>query len=197
MTLTNNKSLSDFRSAIRAEVRRLWTGNGDIFDFFEGMNSAINIYFEQAWAEGARQCGIEPSERTVEEAQELEQFKVSNRQYITRFGEAVEKNSRENGGKLTPLLSRSDLWTNTYREVQNKAQQMACGDIKLKWLWNPLKDHCSSCRKLNGRVYRASIWDKYNIRPQMRGLECGGWRCGCEFVPTDEPVTPGRPPAIG
>lgn len=57
--------------------------------------------------------------------------------------------------------------------------------------------NCDDCLNLHGRVYRASVWDRYGIAPQSPQLACGGWRCGCRFVVTDDPVTPGRPPNIG
>lgn len=194
---TFDKSQSTYRNEIRAQVRRLWTGNGDLFDFFEGMNAAIIQGFTQAWNEGAAQCGIAPNERTIEEEQELQQFIVNNRQYIFGFGEAIEENNQESGGKLNPLLTRAEMWIARYVEVRASASQMACADQKMKWVWSPEKEHCDDCRKLNGRVYRNSIWQKYGILPRSSRLKCFGGHCGCDLIPTSEPVTPGRPPNIG
>jgi len=161
------------------------------------MDRAISIAYEQAWREGAATCGIKPAERTDNEQQQLNELIAENRQYIFGFGENIEENSKANGGKLGPHLARGQLWINKYNEVKSIAQQMACADIKLKWVWSPQREHCSDCQKLNGRVYRASIWQKYNIHPQSQNLQCHGYRCGCSFIMTDEKVTPGRPPNIG
>lgn len=189
--------LTAMRMNIRNAVRGLWSGNTDLFDFFEQMDAAIRLGYETAWREGAKTCNIGPNERTVEETQRLEAMIVENRQYIFGYGEAIEAGSKANGGKLAPLMTRAELWINKYNEVKAVAQEMACADTKLMWVWSPEKEHCSDCRKLNGRVYRASVWAKYDIWPQSQALECRGFRCGCSFVPTDKPITPGRPPRIG
>lgn len=189
--------LAAMRMNIRNAVRGLWSGNTDMFDFFEQMDAAIRIGYETAWREGAKTCGIGPGERTEEETQRLEAMIVENRQYIFGYGEAIEAGSKANKGPLAPLMSRAELWINRYGFVVATAQQMACKDTKLMWVWTPEKEHCPDCRKLNGRVYRASVWEKYNIKPKMMELNCHGFNCGCEFVPTDKPVTPGRPPQIG
>lgn len=190
--------LAAMRMNVRNAVRNLWTGNGDIFDFYEQMDAAIRLGYETAWREGAETCGIKPGERTIEETQRLEALIAENRQYIFGFGEAIEASSKANGGKLAPAMTRGELWINRYGLVKATAQTMACADVKLEWVWDPtIEQHCSDCRRLNGRVYRASIWEKYNLRPKMYELECHGYRCGCSFVPTDKPVTPGRPPQIG
>lgn len=190
--------LAAMRMNVRNAVRNLWTGNGDIFDFYEQMNTTIRLGYETAWREGAETCGIKPGERTIEETQRLEAMIAENRQYIFGFGEAIEAGSKANGGKLAPVMTRGELWINKYNEVKAVAQQMACADTKLMWQWDPsIEQHCADCRKLNGRVYRASVWAAYDIWPQSQALECHGYRCGCSFVPTDKSVTPGRPPQIG
>lgn len=190
--------LSAMRMNVRNAVRGLWTGNTDIFDFYEQMDAAIRLGYETAWREGAETCGIKPGERTTEETQRLEAMIAENRQYIFGYGEAIEAGSKANGGKLAPMMTRAELWINRYNEVKAVAQQMACADAKLMWQWSPeVEQHCSDCRKLNGRVYRASVWNKYGLHPQSSELECRGFSCQCRFVPTDAPVTPGRPPQIG
>lgn len=189
--------IAAMRMNIRNAVRGLWTGNTDIFDFYEQMDAANRLGGETAWREGAETCGIKPSERTEEETKRLEEMIAQNRQYIFGFGEAIEAGSKANGGKMAVQMKRAELWINWYNEVKAVAQQMACVDTKLMWQWSPEKEHCADCRKLNGRIYRASVWAKYNIWPQSHDLECRGFRCGCSFVPTDKPVTPGKPPQIG
>jgi len=114
--------------------------------------------------------------------------------YVWQFSVDVISN-RLNDGKLQPLLDRVELWVNAYNRIQNQAMLMACADQKLKWVMDAAKENCEDCQKYNGRVYRGSIWAKYGIQPQGHNLACGGWRCGCSFQETDEPVTPGRPPS--
>lgn len=191
------KDIDGFARAIRAPSRGLWNGSLDIFDFFEAMELAIQRGYENAWNEGAASCNIQPDERTAQEQQELNRLIQFNRQYIFSYGEFVEQNSRDNDGKLGTVFSRADLWINRYNQVRARAQSMACADQKLMWIWQPDKEHCADCRKLNGKVYRASVWDEIGILPQSEKLACHGYRCGCALVLTDAKATPGRRPSYG
>lgn len=188
-----SRGYNNYKLSVRAAVVQLWRGQSNLDEFVSSMIYLINRNMHIAWYEGALACGINRSELTIEEISEMRQMIDSQYQYISPFGQTIVENSRENKKKLGPLYRRAELWINRYGEVRNRAMQMACADQKLKWVWNPLKEHCSDCYHLNGKIHRASVWRKYDIRPKMSTLECGGWQCGCEFVPTDEPASRGRP----
>jgi len=190
------KSMADFGLAIRSGVRGLWKGVLDRPSFLHTMTLAIRRQLRIAWHEGAERCGIRPDELSPPELLRLHMIIEENIGYLPGFADAIEAGSQANGGKLGPLLSRAEMWTNRYTQTQSLGQQMACGDRKLQWNLGPTKEHCKDCLKLNGRVYRASVWEKYDIYPQHPNLECGGFRCLCSFVPTDDPGTPGRPPRL-
>lgn len=187
----------NYRRSIRAAVRGFWTGAYDMNSFISEMSTVIRRNLTFAWYEGAKQCGINPSELTSEEISQLNIEINKDMGYLIGFADAIRRGQKSEGGKLTPLLRRAELWANRYDAVRSNAMSYACRDKKLKWVWNPLKEHCGDCMRLNGRVYRASIWRKYDIKPRMRSLACHGYNCGCMFVETDEPATPGRPPSIG
>lgn len=191
-----DRGQQNYSSGIRSAVYGLWRGTYNVLDFLDLMMFTVESGLRHAWYEGARECNIFPADFTTEENVALRAFVNNQFAFLDDFADAIEMNSRANGGKLGPLYTRAALWINRYGEAKAQAKQMACGDQKLKWVWNPLKEHCSDCERLNGRVYRASVWQAQGIRPRMSGLECGGWQCGCDFVVTDEPVTRGRPPSI-
>lgn len=189
----------NYRMDIRAVVRGLWSGVLTYFQAWEQMDLAIRRGLPLAWQDGSEECGILPSEWTPEEKQALESAINGELGYIDGFLTAIEEGSKANGGKLGPLFQRADLWISRYVDVRNRAMLMACRDKKLKWVLDCIrvsKEHCRDCLRLEGRVYRASIWAKWDIRPQHHGLACGGWRCACCFRETNEPATPGRPPAL-
>lgn len=194
--LTKAGGYDDYGLSIRALVRGLWRDELTLYDFMTTMGYAITRNFTRAWIEAAQTCGILPPERTQEEDAELQRLITTEIQYVFQFADAIQKNSRARRGKLSPLLERAQMWQDRYRHVYAVAQSMACADAKYRWEMNPRKEHCPDCVTLNGRVYRASTWRRYRIAPQMRELACHGYRCGCSFVPTDEPATPGRPPNI-
>jgi hypothetical protein len=186
----------DYARGVRSLVYSLWRGYTEQNAFIHTMVYAIERNIMLAWAEGAKACGISEEELTLEEISARKNLINSQYPYLIDFADAIIQGSRDNNGKLTPLYRRAEMWVNRFNEARNQAKQMACGDKKLMWVMNPLKEHCTDCLMLNGKVYRASVWKKYDLRPQMRKLECHGYKCGCSFTPTDDPATPGHPPII-
>ena len=188
-----------FSRDIRGAVRGLWTGVYDFFRFYEEMGRAIERGITSAWYDGAAQCGVLPEELTIDEMKVL-RYRISQQtNYLNRFAEVIEAGSKENGGKLTPLMQRAQLWVNRYSDVKNEAQILACGDQKLRWDLGATEQHCRTCYALNGKVKRASFWKKLGVRPQNAPnalLECGGWKCDCDLVVTDEPISRGAMPAL-
>lgn len=185
----------DYRRSINAAVRALWSGETDLFGFVDGMVDTVRRGLTRAWHEGAQSCGIKPVDLTVDELFTLEGIINSEISHVLDFGQVIAKNSRANKGRISPLLRRAQMWGNRYNATLYQAQTTSCNDLKLKWELG-VAEHCSSCYKLNGRVYRASVWRKYDLYPKHRRLACGGWRCQCKFTITQEPVTPGFPPNI-
>lgn len=193
------KSQAQYRAQLRAAVRGFWTRTFDFVEFYDAMISAIEIGFNRAWAEGMAAVGLEFADITPEEEQQLANYKFSERNYIFGFGEAIEAVILE-GGPLEPLFARVEKWLVRYTEVKNAAMLAAKNDPKLEWVVNA-KESCSSCLKLSGKVKRASLWARADIRPQHRALACmlssGGIPvCKCQLLPTDAPVSRGRLPNI-
>lgn len=196
---SHTKTIEQYGISLRTAARGLWAGRTTIEDFIEMMESSIRRGFNRAWNEGAKSCGILPGERTRAEQEKLDQLIAQQKGFIFGFGEWIEENSKAEKKLLRNVLARLQLWINRYEETKAIAQQMTCQDQKLEWIWDPRKEHCQTCRKLNGRVYRASIWQQIDIRPRDTRpgkLECRGFRCGCELAVTDKRVTPGRRPTF-
>ena len=193
--LDHTKSISDFRLSVRAAVRGLWNGEFSTFYFVDTMRAAIERNLKRAWVAGAAECGIKEDELSDGEIAARDRLIDSQFPYLLGFAGDIEENSKASGGLLGPHLERAEMWVRKYDEAKNQANVMACGDKKLKWIYGDT-EHCEDCNKLNGKVYRASIWAKYGIRPQSKSLACGGWRCKCTLQPTGEPATKGRPPGL-
>lgn len=182
-----------FRKGLRAAVRGLFEGVLDVGEFDNAMERTISRNIRQAWAEGAAECGINAyDEYSEEEKRAIDAFLVEQYKYIPDFTVAIIDNKKSEEPDLDKLFRRVDLWVNRYGEVVNQAKAMACSDGKLEWRNNVhCKEHCTSCRKLNGKVKRGSYWAK-TIMPRSRDLECGGFRCCCDLVQTDKPLSKGR-----
>ena len=192
----NRRNFASYASGIRSAIYGLWSGQIDLFNFVDSMIATLEHGLRRSWYEGAAQCGIQPAELTLDELDAMRFLINSQVNYVMGLANDIQAADKSKKGKLRPFIQRGQMWVNLYNQASNQARQMACKDQKLEWLLGPTKIHCSSCLKLNGRVYRASIWKKYDVRPQHPNLTCRGFKCLCSTVPTDKPVTPGRPPSI-
>lgn len=193
MTLFS-ESESDYETQIRRAVRGFWSGLITYDQFFSGMLTTIRGGLTEAWTSGIKSCGLLPGDMTSDERTLLERRIIEEGSHIGGFADFITENSKANSGLLRDCFGRAELWTNRYKDLVNHAKVISCGDKKLQWVWTPGKRHCSTCGRLHGRVYRASVWHKNGVRPQSppnSQLECGGWKCGCSFQETDEKVTPG------
>ena len=189
-------SYAKFFKAIRAACRGLWSGVLTLEEFYDMMLLAVEQGLEAAWSDGANEVGIDPDERTSEEQIALDLLVFQSTTRIWTFGEWILQHNKESGGKLSTVFNRAEMWINRYNEARNLAKVMAGADRKLKWTLGPT-EHCDDCAKLAGKVKRASSWKKADIRPRMRKLKCGGFRCQCELKPTRAKLTRGRLPKIG
>lgn len=179
---------------IRSAVRSLWNGNIDYYTFMDNMSLAIERGFTQAWYEGAKIYGISPAELTPEEHLRLTDEVNKEREFVRNLGQAITANSKISGGKLQPLITRAELWVAGYNRIRTLGSTYAARDQKQEWRMGATKEHCRSCQRYNGRVYRASTWRKHNIYPRMYDLECRGYNCQCDLYITNAPATPGYPP---
>lgn len=185
-------SESSFRSGIRSSVRGYWSGALSRSDFIGALTSALKRNLANAWNEGSLDCGIDATELTDDELKARDVFIKEQQGYIGGFADAIHDNSKVANGKLQILFERAEMWILRYGEIRDRAKVLACGDRKLEWKINQrCSEHCSSCLSLNGKVKRASYWKKADIYPRGKMLECGGWRCCCEFLVTDKPVSRG------
>lgn len=185
-----------FRSSIRQAVRGLWNGALSQKQFEDALASAIKRNLTNAWNEGALECGISAEELTEDERRARDAFLEEQAGYAANFGEAIRTNDKIAGGKLDPLYVRAEMWVNRYKDARNRAKVMACADEKLEWVLGPTEEHCSDCSRYDGKVYRASTWAKYDIRPQSPRLACHGFRCQCRLDKSDKKLTKGKPPRM-
>jgi len=96
----------------------------------------------------------------------------------------------------TQAQARAFLWANKGLDSLYYAGKLAGASNKaLEWVYGET-EHCEDCQKLNGRVYRARIWKKYEIMPRSSALACKGFNCQCELMETDKPLMRGKPPTL-
>lgn len=189
------KAESQYRQVLRKIVKSLWTGSFTLLEFVNVMDGAVRDGLTEAAYAAASTLGILPTDLTFEERQRLLNLIAENVGGVIKFGQWVLKN-RQGINTIVNVYKRVELWVRQYRRVVNLFKTLLGGNLKYIWKWTPAKEHCVDCAKMNGRVYRADIWRRYGVQPQSRLLACGGFNCGCQFVLTRAPVTPGFPPRL-
>jgi len=194
------KTVDAYRRSLRQFVRGYWNGTLGAFDFFDGFANTIERNFTKAWYDGAAQWGIAPDEITDEERTRLKLEINTEITHISGFADAIQAGSRANGGSLTALYDRLEMWITTYGRIESLAGQLAAADQKGIWVYGDTTNHCPSCSAYAGLVFRNSVWVKflepYDLLPRGKGLACGGWKCDCSIKKTSEPVRSGRPPIV-
>ena len=164
-----------YRMAIRNAVRGLWKNLIDTVQFTEIMWLAVEDGLTNAWFTGAKDCGIMPSELTIEERRALNDAIIREVQWIDGFAAAIEE---QRDGLLSPLFHRADIWIGRWEGVKNQASVMACSDKKYRWTLGGSEIACGSCLALSTQTRRGSFWNEKGILPRVHDawyLSCKGY----------------------
>jgi len=198
--LLAEKSLAaGYETFIRKLASDLWNARIGSGAFEVLLVSHIQAGLRRAWEQGAKQAGLKPDELTKKEIEAMNDLIMKEIGFVNRFSLFISMNSRARGGSWRAISNRVKLWGRRYNDARNRAKAMASNDPKLEWQVGNVKNSCESCLKLNGKVKRASYWEERGIVPQSppnENLLCGGYKCGCELVPTDKPLSKGPLPKL-
>lgn len=189
-----NKELSTYKMAVTRNAQLLWEGRNTRSQFIGAMQQAIRYQFPEAWAIGAKQCGIQADELTEEEQEALQEQIDINVDRLEDFADYIVENNRSSGQVFGITMSRAKMWINSYERVIELAKSYACADQKMVWILGAAEQHCKDCLRFGGKVYRMSQWNKIGILPKSIQLACHGYRCQCKLVPTTKALSRGRPP---
>lgn len=190
------KSVSTYRRRLRSLVTQYWNSAISRSDFKVGVSNAIDQQYRLAAQQGVQRGGLAMVDLEPDELELLENAIKEEQSHIDTIADAIEANRKAEGGELAPLRARIDTWTNRWIGISNLFFAIASKGQKLEWVWDARKEHCFTCSRLNGRVYRGSEWKAIGIHPRSPKLACFGIWCGCEFVVTDKPRTRGRLPSF-
>lgn len=191
------KTEAMFLRQLRAYCLQLFRGELGEFAWIDDMSGTIAEQLGKAWREGARAVGVEPSEFTDEDIEELNKIIRSEYEYVLALGSDILA-LRLMGGTLeeyrNKFASRIEIWAHRYTDVVNQAKVWfgKRKKVKLKWEFGATEEHCATCAALDGLVAYAEDWEQSMVHPQNppnQALECGGWRCDCSLVPTTDRAT--------
>jgi hypothetical protein len=183
------KTQGYYERALWDTVRGFYnSGNGSAY--LDRMIATIRQQLTRAWREGAAAVGFNPDEMDMEDLAELERIIHDESEFIFRLGDDILR-AKANGEDVGNFKQRVSMWANRYGDVVNQAKIWFGRKVgtKLKWVLGATEEHCGTCAELNGKVAYAKEWDEAGIHPQQPPngvLECGGWKCQCSLVPTNE-----------
>lgn len=124
---------------------------------------------------------------TTEEQQLLqEQIDISSESAIS-LAQSVADGSFAGDEGAASLAIRMLLWTNTAAFLFSLGQLFREDNPFFMWVFNPIKDHCVDCVRLNGQVHTADEWRRSGWVPRGFVLNCRGFYCGCAFVESEGP----------
>lgn len=128
----------------------------------------------------------------ADELAELEENIEVHKESIQNFAADIYDNETyaDDDGR-EKALKRLALWVTVAAGVYAMGKLWDRQDGRYVWWYNPAKDNCTDCIRLNDQVHRASEWRQSGWRPQGSNLECGGWECGCRLkrVSNDTPLS--------
>lgn len=185
-----------YTAEMRSMTRALWTGAMSWEQAFSLGMFNIQAGLTNAWHRGMESVGLKPIDMTSQERIRLQQIIAAETVHLAPYLDAIERGSKANGGKLGPMMTRAKMWANRFRDVENQARQMAQNDPRLVWHLGATEEHCRDCNRLDGKVKRATTWQRYGVRPQSPQLECKGFNCLCVLESTELPLSKGPLPRL-
>ncbi len=193
------KTYAFYASSIRDLTKKFYDGRIQYLDFVSSMENLITAQLRLAWFEGMETNGLTEDDMTNEWAGILREIIMSEQDHVAEFALAIEKAKRAES-PIDPLMARADLWGNRYNDVINQARVITgAKNQRYEWKYGDT-DHCETCLSLNGIVANADEWAQsiyHPQRPPNAYLDCGGWRCQCELVPTQKKRTPNAAEILG
>ena len=182
------KTYDYFLTVLTRLVRSVYAGllGGEFIDILANLvQGQITQAYEQAWVDDGNFLPIPEEMQAAANELILKQY-----DYVDQYYRDIV-DARIDGTPIEPLLARAELWANQYNTAYNDAKVKITLNYggKLKWVEGDTQDKCETCLALDGIVAYATVWDSLGVHPQAapnEHLTCGGWRCQCQLIPTDE-----------
>ena len=98
-----------FKRGIRGNIKGLWSGKWDADAFITGMRTTIEFGLKSAWLTGMAQWGMGLEDMMPAEQTMLNSKIIQSSVYVPNLARGIEQGSKENGGRLAPLIKRSEV----------------------------------------------------------------------------------------
>ena len=184
-----NEIVREFRDRlIRSSVDTM-SGHYTAEDLAVEHRRLLRDVYQRAYVEGMIEGGATASsELSVQDEQAIQGWLSNQLSYVKGYAESVAKYPSLPVDQRDPfrksIYERIDLWSQSVYSLGMMGFASIRKDRLGEWVLGSTREHCATCRTLNGKVHRLSWYVSRNYLPRMpgSGLECGGYKCQCTVV---------------
>ncbi len=135
------------------------------------------------YIDGVQDAGSQMTRLDETGRERVATWRAKQNQFINNFINEIKAKPLDEA----QLRARAQLWVNmSLNPIYFRGLEDGAPRQHYLWVVNPLKEHCITCLRLNGQVHQLKTFRRLNLLPQSRSLVCGGWRCGCDIIKTNE-----------
>jgi hypothetical protein len=153
------------------------------------MNGTIKFGLNSAFEQGAGMVDVPPEDFSNDDKALIAQIIDGEKSHVDGLLEYIDKLANTKGAKLSDASPRVEMWVKRYPAVISEAMIYFGKKKRLAWRLGEA-EHCETCRALSKIVAWAQEWDEAGIKPKDPQLECHGFNCACEMVPTKKRRSP-------
>lgn len=180
----------DFELSVETLLFEAVAGSITSAQFQGRMRSMIQTYSYKAYVDGMRDGGVDDLPTEEDDALIVTHIK-DQYTYVRAISEAIYKDGRVTEEEAA---GKPEMWFNkSILPAYYGGIESASRDALYEWVIDLANENCASCLALTGQKRRMSFWGR-NVRPKADGLMCGGFRCGCQLVPSTGTASKGKLP---
>ena len=178
----------DYASDLGTAVKQALAGKLTAKSLERSHKSYLTGYAREAYLEGMSEGGVEDPENEIEPEEEdgIKRWTKDQVQYVGDFAQAVIE-ARGDEALEAQIDTRLDMWVKAMETLRGLGVVSAKGNVTGRFKLGSTKEHCDTCKELNGTKKRMKAWASSGLLPQTPGnqnFKCGCWQCECTIVDT-------------
>lgn len=139
---------------------------------------------QTAFQDGLRDGGVnEPLDD--DDLTQVQHWMIGQSDYVSKFADQVYRKG------LTPaeVADHAAMWANkSLQQMYDAGRLSADRNGVYEWVLGRTEKHCETCERLEGQRHRFKQWYARGLLPRSEDLDCGGYRCDCKLIKTDQPA---------
>lgn len=175
----------DYASDLATAVDNALSGRLTAKSLERSHRSYLEEYAREAYLEGMEEGGVEDAENEIEAEEErgIRDWLKDQLSYVSEFAKAVVE-ARGDDSAQADIERRVDVWVRAMEGLRGLGVISAKANVTGTFHLGSTKEHCDTCRGLNGTKKRMKAWRDSGLLPQTPGnqnFRCGCWECKCHI----------------